>query len=85
MHKRFKLNTCFFFLINIRQNECVFWLFFCICFCLSVFKCGEMYVEGRIGERGEGTVSRRGEGGGEREIEMGRDGVTENGFFFLGD
>ena len=51
-----------------------------------------MYVEGRIEERDEGTVGgrgrgRRGEGGGEREIERGREGVTENGvfkFFFEG-
>ena len=41
-----------------------------------------------IGERDEGTVGGRGmrgeegEGGGEREIGRGREGVTENGFFF---
>ena len=57
----------------------------------SLFACLFLNVErckwkGGIGERREGTVSgrgkvRRGEGGGEREIERGREGMTENGVF----
>ena len=54
-------------------------------FVLFVFKCREMYAEGRIGERDEGTVKGRGRrgGGGERETEKGREGVTENGVFLF--
>ena len=40
--------------------------------CLFVFKCGEIYGEGRIEEKGEGTVGGRGRGSRGRVVLRGR-------------